>query len=77
MRSVFETIAKHGLAGLPAGAADSPALLTQQECAARLAYTEWSEWKFGKVIHEQLMQEPPFTFQLDHREHAVNARRGG
>jgi len=66
-RTVFETIRKSPPEALRRTAGDA-AVLTQEECAERLAYTEWNEWKFNGKVFEQLMQGPPFTFQLDHAD---------
>jgi len=38
--------------------------LTEEECAARMAYTPWSRWKSEKGILT-IMQRPPFTLQFD------------
>jgi len=67
-RTLLETITKVAPRRLGQGAGDAAAPLSEQECAARLAQTEWNEWKFGTRIHEQLIQGPPFTSQLDHVE---------
>jgi tetratricopeptide (TPR) repeat protein len=59
--TVFESVAP--LLGAGAGV-----LLDEQQCAERLAQTEWNEWKFGTEMFDSLLQGPPFTLQLDHRE---------
>lgn len=57
----------HVEAALPRGAESAarrkPAL-TEEECAARLAYTPWSRWKSDKIIMS-IMQRPPFALQYD------------
>jgi tetratricopeptide (TPR) repeat protein len=65
-RTVLETIVELGPARLGRAAADAVEPLSEQNCAARLAQTEWSEWRFGTRIYDQLMQGPPFTMQCDH-----------
>ena len=39
-------------------------VLTEDECAARLAFTPWSRWKSDRIIMT-LMHRPPFTLQFD------------
>ncbi len=43
-------------------------LLTVDECAQRLAYTEWDQYLFYENIYD-FMNIPPFTNQLYHAEH--------
>lgn len=49
------------------------ARLTEEACAAQLAYTPWSRWKSDKIIMS-IMQRPPFTLQCD-RQTAFAAKR--
>jgi Flp pilus assembly protein TadD len=80
-RTLFEAIVAMKPATLTANAQPPLAPLTQDQCAERLAHTEWHELKFAGKIHLQLMQEPPFTLQYDHVERSrqslamLNARK--
>lgn len=42
-------------------------VLSEIECARRLAFTGWNRYLIAKVLWRR-MQEPPFTNQLDHGE---------
>jgi tetratricopeptide (TPR) repeat protein len=67
-RTLFDKIIRMEPRHLRLAPADAGPLLTEQQCAERLARTEWDEWVFGTKVYELLIQEPPFTFQLDHAE---------
>lgn len=43
-------------------------VLTEEECAKRLAYTGWDRYYLTRLIVEEYLQKPPFTNQLDHPE---------
>ena len=63
-KCVFEALAKAGLSTLPA--AGQGGMLTESQCAERLAHTEWDQWRGENELFTRLLQEPPFTLQLDH-----------
>jgi tetratricopeptide (TPR) repeat protein len=44
-----------------------PAFLTSDECAHRLAYTEFNRFRLLDEVRQRL-QQPPFTAQLDHEQ---------
>jgi len=48
--------------------ADNSLLLTQDECAQRLAYTEWDQYVISDEVLKRFIRKPPFTNQLYHRE---------
>jgi tetratricopeptide (TPR) repeat protein len=39
--------------------------LTQEQCAKRLAYTDWNELKIFAQVRSNMLRQPPFTNQLD------------
>jgi Tfp pilus assembly protein PilF len=41
-------------------------VLTEEECARRLAFTGWDRYYLTRLIVEEYLQKPPFTNQLDH-----------
>jgi len=43
-------------------------LLTETECAQRLAYTDWARYNNAYKILNYYIKKPPFTNQLDHKE---------
>ena len=64
--TVFDTVTRPALGPLAqADQADVPPL-TERQCAESLAHTEWDEWKSGCDLYHGQLQEPPFSFQLDH-----------
>ena len=47
---------------------DTGSVLTESECAGRLAYTDWDRYKiYGNVLND-FIKKPPFTNQLYHDE---------
>ena len=47
---------------------DKGQLLTEAECAQRLAYTDWDRYKIAVEILNEFIKEVPFTNQLYHKE---------
>jgi tetratricopeptide (TPR) repeat protein len=47
---------------------DNSAPLTQDECAQRLAYTEWDQYVITDEVLNRFVRKPPFTNQLYHEE---------
>lgn len=47
------------------GRGEKPGVLTEEQCAERLAHTEWTRLKLITLI-QQLLQQPPFNNQSDH-----------
>jgi tetratricopeptide (TPR) repeat protein len=48
--------------------ADNASTLTQDECAQRLAYTEWDQYVITDEVLKRFISKPPFTNQLYHEE---------
>jgi tetratricopeptide (TPR) repeat protein len=67
-RTIFETLANPPPPSLARFSGDAAAPLSEAECAERLGYTEWTEWHFESKILQQLINDQPFTSQLDHVE---------
>lgn len=65
-RAIAEVMASGAAAAL--GPPSENAWLNEAEAAARLGHTPWHQWKYGTVIFQQLIKEPPFTLQFDHAE---------
>jgi tetratricopeptide (TPR) repeat protein len=68
-RTVFDTITNPAppALGTPSNQATP---LSEEQCARRLAHTEWNESYHGTKTYELLLKGPPFTFQLDRVERA-------
>ncbi len=66
-RTVFKAIADIAPAALGARAEKNVAPLSEGECGARLAHTEWNAFKIETQI-EGMMVMPPFNGQLDRAE---------
>lgn len=64
-RTVAEPLHKLLPASSTTSAAPAPPLLTAEECARRLAYTDWDRYQILDEMFKRL-QNPPFTQQLDH-----------
>jgi tetratricopeptide (TPR) repeat protein len=47
---------------------DNSLPLTQDECAQRLAYTEWDQYVIADEVLKRFISKPPFTNQLYHAE---------
>ncbi len=47
---------------------DNSLPLTQDECAQRLAYTEWDQYVITDEVLKRFISKPPFTNQLYHEE---------
>ncbi len=45
--------------------------LTEQQCAERLAYTDWNELRIITQVQSSLAQQAPFTSQLDREERNI------
>lgn len=41
-------------------------VLTEEECARRLAFTGWDRYYLTRLIVEEYLRKPPFTNQFDH-----------
>jgi tetratricopeptide (TPR) repeat protein len=55
-------------AWMRAAAPDVVAIPTASECTDWLAQTEWNELKIATLLHDSILQRPPFTNQFDHVE---------
>lgn len=55
--------------------AKSASLLTEQQAAARLAYTDYEYNEYMKQIFYKMLDEPPFTNQLYHQEMMETVRQ--
>jgi tetratricopeptide (TPR) repeat protein len=62
-RTVFQTITPLLDVQLPGGERTEP--VNQEECATRLAYTDWNELQIVGQVQSNLLRQPPFTGQLD------------
>ncbi len=67
--AVFRAVAKLLPPPAPA-AANLPQPLTEAQCAERLAYVSWAQYKAESLIGPMLHQ-PPFTNQLGHAQHSL------
>ena len=69
-RTVFQAIEEATPVGLgpPANSRAEP--LSEQQCAERLAQTEWNDLRSATQIFQMLTLLAPFTSQLDHRDRA-------
>ncbi len=45
--------------------------LTEQQCAERLAYTDWNELKIVALIRSSMLYQAPFTSQMDLKERNI------
>ena len=59
-RAITNILPLHGVVG-------EPEPLSENECADRLGYTNWSRFKTESTIRS-MMYDPPFSNQLDHLE---------
>ena len=64
-RSLAEQIADLFFNASPVPATNAPGWLPAEECARRLALTDWDRFQVVDEICKRL-QQPPFTHQLDH-----------
>lgn len=55
--------------------ASDPSLLTEAECAQRLAYTDWTRHNNAYKILNFYIKKPPFTNQLYHEERVSQMER--
>jgi tetratricopeptide (TPR) repeat protein len=70
-RTIFERITELAPATLGGGNTQEGQPLSEQECAERLAYTQWNERKIVEEITGMLTTQQPFTGQLDHLERGM------
>jgi tetratricopeptide (TPR) repeat protein len=66
-RSLFEKIADILPSAVQSRKSGSAGPLSEEACAARLAFTGWTRFKHASMIQD-LLSEVPFTSQLDHAE---------
>lgn len=72
LRLLFE-ITQSPPAGLPPVPPEAVAVLSEQQCASRLAYTRVDEAEILEHMYQRF-SIPPFTAQLDHDEHLARVR---
>jgi tetratricopeptide (TPR) repeat protein len=67
-RLLFEILTNpaHEAFGLPA--IEATVALSEQQCAERLAHTDWDEFTFGEMVYRQIILAPPHAFQYDQGE---------
>lgn len=68
-RTVFQTITPILDAKLPGNR--QTAMFTDQQCADRLAYTDWNELKITALVRSNMLQQAPFTGQFDREERNI------
>lgn len=54
------------------GPGDNDTLLSEADCAARLAYTRWDEYRLTEKILREYIEKPPFTNQLYHDDQVAS-----
>src|SRR5262249_15729515 len=74
-KTVFQRIAEEVSQTLGPTSRNLGSILAEEECAERLAHTDWSKLKFAAKTSHQLLQGPPFTFQIDHAERCAQWKR--
>ena len=68
-KTIFEQVEKilpHQLANLQQ--ADNHQILTEDQCAQRLAYTGWDRYRIADKVLNDFIKKPPFTKQLYQQE---------
>jgi tetratricopeptide (TPR) repeat protein len=71
-QTVFQTLSPILDTRLGGKATDS--VPTREQCALRLAYTDWNELKIVDRIQASMLREPPFSNQMDRDERDVRWR---
>lgn len=67
-KTVFEKVEEVIPQWVKVHRADNASTLTQDECAQRLAYTEWDQYVIADEVLNRFIRKPPFTNQLYHEE---------
>jgi tetratricopeptide (TPR) repeat protein len=65
-RTVFECIAALAPPALGADRGAKTGALSDEQCAERLGYTDWTELKIVNQVVSMVTEGKPFTMQLDH-----------
>ncbi len=65
-RTVFECITDLAPPALGEGWGDKAGMLSDEQCAEQLGYTQWNELRIAKTILASVTMQRPFTMQLDH-----------
>jgi tetratricopeptide (TPR) repeat protein len=73
-RELFAQVAKN-LPDRIKQSADSRPLLTEQECASRLAFTAYDQYRILKFLLDGRFSAPPFTNQSDHEARIEQVKR--
>ena len=74
-RAIFQRVQKILSEGTSGPGKSGGSVLTEVECAGRLAYTEWDQYKAVMEVIETFVSKAPFTTQLYHEQHIMQVEQ--